>query len=810
VPSPVAELVGWLALPALVLITSSGVGLLVERLLRIRLPGVLVAPLGACTAIVLVMPGYAIGVGAWLGVLVLVAATAAGLWPVRRRLREEAARLMPRWAALTALVVFGLYMAPVVLSGGWAWTGYNFVNDTAFQFVLTDWVARHGIPYDEQLRSTTSETVRVYLLTRYPVGAHVHMATLGAILRAPVEVLYQPYIASFVALSSLGLVGLASRSGLSARWAAVAGFVAASASLTYHYALQGNVKEMAMLLSLVTAAAAGRELLTSERPQAMVVCVALPLAASLAVFGAGALPFAAALGAVLLVAAAWQARAQPLRRRLAPTAAIGLAVLIVAAVPSLTSVSESFRALRGSFQTANAEAQGETLAHLRRPLPLEQAGGVWLSGDYRNAVARPVLARGTDAGLVLVGALGLVGLAMTLRRREVAAAGLVAAGALTYLLVAPRTSPYADAKMLALISPAVVLCGMLGAAALARRWRAIGAGAAGILGVLVLASAAFAYHDVNLAPRDRIDSLVDLGDRYEGDDRLLLWNEYEEFAKYFMRRAVINQPTEAMTESHIVLKRDLGFFGGRTFELDDIDFAYLQRFPGIVTRIRPNESRPPANYRREYRDDFYEVWRRQPGPVVKQHVSLLDERAHTSVNEVDCAGLRDLAAAAPGGSRLVAAVQPERRTLLLPNAHDRPAGWPDSPERPGQMAVITPGHVSGSLSVSGGRYTAWLEGSLGRPVSVTIDGRRAGSAQGINTPGAWLRAGRVELAPGRHRVEVSRPGGGLAPGDGAHSTLGALALVADGNPRLLQVEPQEAGRLCGRPLDWVEVVEPSR
>ena len=168
--SPLAELVAWIALPALVLITSCGVGLLVEHVLRIRLPGVLVAPLGACTAIVLLMPGYTIGAGAWLGVVVLLAATAAGVWPVRGDLREQAARLMPRWAGVAALAVFALYMAPVVFSGGWTWTGYNFVNDTAFQFVLTDWVGRHGIPYDEQLRSTTSETVRVYLLTPLSAG----------------------------------------------------------------------------------------------------------------------------------------------------------------------------------------------------------------------------------------------------------------------------------------------------------------------------------------------------------------------------------------------------------------------------------------------------------------------------------------------------------------------------------------------------------------------------------------------------------------------------------------------------------------
>jgi hypothetical protein len=124
------------------------------------------------------------------------------------------------------------------------------------------------------------------------------------------------------------------------------------------------------------------------------------------------------------------------------------------------------------------------------------------------------------------------------------------------------------------------------------------------------------------------------------------------------------------------------------------------------------------------------------------------------------------------------------------------------------MALTTPGRASGTMAVDGGDYTAWLEGSFGRPVSVRIDGREVGSAQGINTPGAWLRAGRVSLEPGRHRVEVGREGGGLAPGDGAPSTLGAVALVADGEPRLVSVAPENVRRLCGRPLDWVELVEP--
>lgn len=804
--SPWAELVAWLVLPVLLAGTSAGIGLLVERIVRVELPGTLLLPVGACTAIVLLMPGYTIGLGAWFGVVVLIAATLAGVWLARDRWREHLRRI-PAPAALAALAVLGLYLAPVVLTGGWTWTGYNFVNDTAFQYLLTDWVARHGIPYDEQLRSTTSETVRMYLATRYPLGTHVHMATLQGIVRAPVEVFYQAYISGLMALSALALMTLARRAGAGLRWAAAAGAVAASASLTYHYALQGNVKEIGMVLTLVTAAAGARELLTAERPRAMAVVAALPLAAAIAVYGAAAGPYVLAIGGVSVAAVLWQRGVGTLRTRLLPTAAIGLVTVVVAAAPALTMVADSFRTLQGTFSTTSAQAAGEQLAHLARPLPLGQAAGVWLGGDYRIPVDRPAAAMITDAGLVLIGVMALAGLAITLRRREVAVAALAAAGVVTYAIVAPRTSAYADAKMLAILSPAIVLCGMLGAAALARRRRWAGVGIASAIGVLVLGSAAFAYHDVRLAPTDRMRALQDLGDRYAGDDRLMLFGEYEEFAKYFMRRATINAPAEALTERHVELSRDLGFFGGKTFDLDDMTLPFVESYPAIVVRTRPNESRPPANYDLEYRNDFYAVWRRQRGPEVVAHLGLRDDDARKSVAVPGCAGLQEFAAHAPARSRLVAAVQPEIRTLDLRRAADRPRAWPDDGERPGNMVLNGPGRASGSLTVRGGRYTAWVGGSFGRPVELWADGRRLAAVEGINTPEGWLSAGPIELPAGAHRLEVRRAAGGPEPGDGARSSLGPVALVADGEPKLETIAVENVQLFCGREFDWVEIVK---
>jgi hypothetical protein len=66
----------------------------------------------------------------------------------------------------------------------------------------------------------------------------------------------------------------------------------------------------------------------------------------------------------------------------------------------------------------------------------------------------------------------------------------------------------------------------------------------------------------------------------------------------------------------------------------------------------------------------------------------------------------------------------------------------------------------------------------------------------------------LRLAAGVHRVELERPGGGLAPGDGAPSVVGPLVFERTDSRRLESVAIAHARRLCGRRLDWVELVRP--
>src|ERR671931_2349 len=110
------ELVAWVLFPLVFFALATGVGLLAETLARFELPDALLAPVGACLCVPVVLLTLALGAaGSVIGVT-LAALAVAGLALRRGRLPGC---LAPGWAAIAALLVFALYMGPVVLSGHW-------------------------------------------------------------------------------------------------------------------------------------------------------------------------------------------------------------------------------------------------------------------------------------------------------------------------------------------------------------------------------------------------------------------------------------------------------------------------------------------------------------------------------------------------------------------------------------------------------------------------------------------------------------------------------------------------------------------
>jgi hypothetical protein len=374
--------------------------------------------------------------------------------------------------------------------------------------------------------------------------------------------------------------------------------------------------------------------------------------------------------------------------------------------------------------------------------------------------------------------------------------------------LAPLLSPYAGGKLLVVLSPAVVLMAAIGGFALLAqrmRWMQVVAGLAlSVLVVGMFLSDSLGYRMVTLAPTERTDAMTDAAAHATGDGVWLV-NEWEEFAKYFMRDIKVNAAFEAESPRPAEMRDPRPIFG-RYYDLDALTLEYIDSFPGIIKRRSPAASRPPASFKLSYENDYYEVWKRQASPTVIEHLPL--QRRNLPTDQPRCEGVRALAVRARPDDRLVAASGSE--TVLADPLHAglRPPGWVPNVDPPGTMTPVTPGEMLFRPRTSSGRFRVWLRGSFGRPTAVYVNERKVGDADEINTPGQWEQVGEVKLAQGAHRIRLERPGASPAPGNSFPGVLGPVALERVAPTRLTTVSPGRAVRLCGRGWDWIELVRP--
>jgi len=258
-------------------------------------------------------------------------------------------------------------------------------------------------------------------------------------------------------------------------------------------------------------------------------------------------------------------------------------------------------------------------------------------------------------------------------------------------------------KALATGSPAIVLAGLVGAAAVARRGRRVeGAVLALAITVGVLWSNALAYHEVNLAPRDRLAELERIGNSTAGEGPALM-TEYEPYGvRHFLRKA----DPEGVSE---LRRRLIPLRNGRPLEklevadLDQLDLNALLVYRTLVLRRSPVASRPPSIYKRVYRGRFYDVWQRPPaGPTVRRHLPLGDP-AHATA-PARCAAVLGLARAARrDGDRVAIArrAAPTAVPLFPPPGSD----WLVDPGTPGAVLPRGDGVMRTEVVVpSAGRY----------------------------------------------------------------------------------------------------------
>jgi hypothetical protein len=679
------------------------------------------------------------------------------------------------WALGTAIAVFAVFAAPVVLSGEATFAGYIKLDDTATYFAMTDRVMEHARDLAGLEPSTYEATLATTLAIGYPTGVLMPIGIGHALLGYDLAWIFQPYIAFLAAMLALSLYALLGPLVPLRPLRAFAGFVAAQPAILFGYSLWGGIKELAGALLFALLAILVPWTL---RPRASSRTV-LPLAAVCAgIVCVLSLPAAAWLFPAVVIAALFVLR-RPVRSLPAKLGVFAAAVLVLA-VPAIVA------AIDWLPKVSNFRAETE-LGNLFGPLSKLQAFGIWPVGDFR---VRPDDMAPTYVLIALVVAAGLFGLWWAWRRGAWELPTYLAIVAVGSGAVVAVSSPWVSGKAIAMAAPAFLAAALAGCAALFGLGRRVEAAVAAIaITGGVLWSNALAYHDVSLAPRGQLHELETIGHSFAGQGPALM-TSYEPYgARHFLRNADPEGASELRRRFDYLLDGRM-LDKGQSADIDRFQLDGILDYRTLVLRRGPAASRPPSVYRLARSGRYYEVWQRPEsgGPTIIEHLAL-------------------------GDATQAAAVPPCADVLRLARKAQAASGYLVTATRPEAIPVLTPslsGAASSRITVpDAGRYTAWLAGDWFGRSSVTVDGHEVGAKrEELNWPGLYTDLGSVELGSGPHSVALTYDTGGWHPGSGGPPfSFGPLTLSRqDAREPVETVAPADARRLCGRRLDWIEAV----
>jgi hypothetical protein len=772
-------LLSWAVYPIVWLLVCAGCGLALRSASRDWIEPPLVPALGLAGVIVV---GEFLTLGDATAQLTMPTVVAMALvgWVLALRRRRG---WPDRWPFVAAAAAFAILAAPIVLSGQATVAGFIKLDDTATWLAFTDRVVDHGRDLGGLGLSTYEATLRLNIGDGYPIGAFIPLGVGSKLLATDPAWLIQPYMASLVAILSLGLWSLATPLAGSPRVRALAAATGSVSALLVGYYLWGGVKEIAAAALIASTVALAVRALAGPRRWERLVAPAVTSAALIGVLSAGAVLW---LLPILVPAAVLLAGRIGIRPALVRSAAVAAGVAALS-VPTLVT---------GAIEPPTSSPLGDpaALGNLVRPLDPFQLAGIWGSGDFRLETGDQLL---TTALIGIALAAAVAGIAWATFRRELGpplfALGILAGCA----LIAAFGSPWVDGKAYATASVAVPFAAILGVGWLASSFHRASAVAIGaIVAGAVLWSNALAYRDVSLAPRGQLSELHEIGELIAGRGPTLV-TEYSPYgARHFLRAADPESISE-LRRRPIDLRDGSEVPKGDSADTDRIEPAALAVYRTLVVRRSPAASRPPSDYALLWSGDYYDVWQRPStvAPTPARDLPLGDRSDPVAVPS--CAAVRRLASGLATGGRLLASEMP-RPVVVGPNTRAAPVGDPAGIE-----ATVDIPQTSD--------YELWLEGSVMPGVTASIDGDQVGSVRGaLNNRGGYIRLGDAELGAGEHRVEIHVDGPDLHPGSaGTVQTTGRLALTRGlaADARLVRLAPADARRLCGRPWDWIEAID---
>jgi hypothetical protein len=777
----------WVVFPLLLGLLAQGCGSLLERVagrglpVTVRLPcglAVIIAELDLVTRTT-TTAAWAVPLAVALGVVGLLLSPP---WPIRRP--------DPAWAA--AGLVFAVFAAPIVLSGEPTWAGYIKLDDTSTWLALADRALSQGHSIAGLPPSTYQLALANYLTTGYPLGAFLPLGLGHQLVGQDAAWLVSPWMSFLAAMLALALYRMVSLAVPATRWRIGIVFIAAQPALLYGYYLWGGIKEMAGAALVAAFAVTAALPLSGERRWRAAAPAAVVLVATISSLSTGGLVWIVP-GGVLATLALWL-RGRP--RLPSARFAIGAAVLVGIAA-YLVLRPNGFYERYKSVLTSSSE-----LGNLVKPLNVLQLAGIWPNGDFRFQPPDLTVAYILIGVLLLGAALGVV---TAVARRQVELLLYVLCAVVGALLVYAIASPWLGGKALATASPALLVAALTGAAALVGRGRDLEGGViAGAIAAGVLWSSALAYHDVSLAPHDQFNELAAIGHRIAGQGPTLMTSYQPYGVRHFLRDADPESASELRSRVDPLLSGQPLPKGGYA-DMDQLQLSGILQYRTLVLQRSPVGSRPPSPYRLIYRGRYWDVWQRPAVSAVRVLATLpLGDSIHPGA-VAPCNVVQALARTS-GARGLIAA--PASNPIVVGAGQGRhPAGWGG----PSAIGLVTPGDSLVDVTVpTAGRYGVWLGGSIHGPVSVRVGPAQWNVRNQIQEAEQYVPLGEVDLGAGMHTVDIHYPGGDWLPGSGAPpDVVGPLVLAGlatQGPAPLLHLPVSQAGSLCGRTLDWVEVV----
>jgi hypothetical protein len=814
----------WVIFPLVVAATGAGWGVLVEKLAGRPYHGALLIPLGLAAVTVVA------------GTITVPSATApaaipvCGVGAVAGLIWGQPWRRISLAPALMVLGVLLVYGAPVLLYGHPTWTGYLRLDDTATWFNVVDNVMAHGRSVAGLPSSTYTLVMSGDVGAAYPLGAFMGLGVTHALAGQDVAWVFAPYLAWCGA--SLGLCVYALAEPLIATpWRrAVVAFLAAQPALLYGYALWGGIKELTSAWMVALGAALVVPLIR-ERPARGRELLGLAVAA-------GALATTLSVGAAgwmfpafVLVLAGWLWRARRERRRgwwrgPATSTAWLVGLTAACAIPLWAVIGTFLSNDQGLFNAGQDMAT--RIGNLDQPLSGFQLAGIWTIGDFR--LTAPAFPTGPLVALVIVVALVAIGYTAWRRQFGLLAYAGIALFSVTVFWLAGST-PWVMGKSLAISSPALLAVALIGAGMLWARSRW------GVLLVVILAfgvlwSNVRGYHDALLAPYQRMSELAHIGGLLDGKGPTFI-NDYEVYAdRHFERAGAPTEPAE-YRPANLPTTRGILLVKTAYADLDSFALSTLYPYRSIVVRNSPVESRPPSIYKLIYRGTYYELYQRPavPRQRIILHYPLGDQGTYPYCGAAENGPTLALCGIAPAAVPACSEVQRLGRLAAASNgslvAYQRPlpvvirgddVRWPGLwyHDNTGHaLTANTPGTAVAHIVLPNSQtYELWLGGLFARGFNVAVDGRPLGLvANQISDIDGYVPVARLRLSAGVHTVAITYPSAGLGPGSGdnTYTTLDQIGFQPLDSPatQMLQVSPSQAKTLCGRPLDWIEVVAPS-